>query len=432
MLKTIIVTIIIISLVLPGLALASNLPRSQQATLIESVSPSEIAVRATGLGHWEKGDGKKKDLDNYLLEQALVDARKAAVWFVLFGGADPLLKNAPERTAFTPLQEEFFDITNIQRFIAWEGQDLINRVKREIKKNAEYELTVEKAFKINKQAVQEELSKRGILPAREELAEALGNPFIMVLPAVKKGENPIAFIQSNQDISHAAKVIEGYLTARQYDVVVPEQQAALSELAAAQGMIKGLDEDPSYALALSIGSDVYITYEVTLESAPRNTKKAVVNVRAYETTTARLLGTETGYSPTAQATDKALIENALNDAIDKVLARIAEYWKNDMQNGVQYRIIVSLAQGFAPDDVENIQMAFLDAWDKLTKNQRYKENIVTAQTLDYLVWCDPGQFRQSTRLYQKIKLFIDAAFPAGKTSQININRKMLLLKVDKL
>ncbi len=411
---------------------ASNLPRSQQATLVESVSPTEVVVRATGIGYWEKGDGKKKDLDNYLLEQALDDARKAAVWFILFGGTDPLLKNPPEKTAFIPMQEEFFDIANVKRFIAWESPDLIDRRKREIKKNAEYELTIEKVFKVNKQLLQDELNQRGILSPPEEIAEALGNPFIMVIPAVIKGENPLELLQTNPNISHAAKVIEGYLTARQYDVVVPEQQAALNALTAAQGLVKGIDEDPSYALALSIGSDVYITYEITIESASFNTKKAVVNVRAYETTTARLLGTETGYSPTASASEKALIENAVNDAIDKVIARINEYWKKDIQKGIQYRVIVSLTGNFSSEEVEEIQMTFLDAWDRLTKNKNYKDMIVTANTLDYIIWCDPAQFRQSTRLYQKIKLFMDTAFQSGKTSQININRKMLLLKIEKI
>ncbi|MBM3328800.1 MAG: hypothetical protein FJY67_04890 [Calditrichaeota bacterium] len=418
-----------IALVFP--AAASNLPRSKMATLVESVSPTEVAVRATGIGYWDKGQGKKKDLNNFLLEEALFDARKAAVWFVLFGGTDPLLGKETERGAFVRIEEEFFDAGNVQRFIAWEGSDLISRIKREIKKNAEYELTIEKAFKINKSAIQDWLNAKGILPAREEIAEALGNPFLMVIPAVRKGESPIEVLASNPNLSHAAKVIEGYLTQRQYDVVVPEQQAALQELAAAQGMIKGLSEDPSYALALSIGSDVYITYEVSLENTAHNTRKASVNVRAYETTTARLLGTETGYSPSANVGDKVLIENAVNDAIDKVLARITAYWKDDVKSGVQYKVVVSIEGAFSTDQTEAIQMTFLDLWDEVSKNRRYKENTVSAGTLDYLVWCDPERYRQPTRLYQKVRQAFEASLPGGKLSQVSVNRKLLLLKIER-
>ncbi|MFN3820822.1 MAG: DUF6175 family protein [bacterium] len=405
-------------------------PRSKQATLIESVSPTEILVRASGIGHWEKGQGKKKDLENYLFEEALWDARRSAVWFVLEGGTDPLLRSSGERDAFRRWEEEFYDPSTVQLFIAWEGTDILNRQKREIRKKTEYELTIEKAFKINKQAIQDWLVRKGVIQPTAEVAEVIGNPFIMVIPATGKGENPLDLLRQNSHLSHAAKVIEGYLTQRQYDVVVPEQQVVLAELTSAQQFIKGLEEDPSYALALSVGSDIYITYEVKLEYEPRNTRKAVVNVRAYETTTARLLGTETGYSPTAQASEMALIENAVNDAIDKVLSRINAYWKEDLNRGVQYKVIVTIEGAASPETAEEVQIAFLDLWDGLTHQRRFKENVITQQVLDYNIWCDPREYRQTLKLYRKMKEMLERSHPRMKLSQVNLNRKLLLLKVN--
>jgi hypothetical protein len=385
-------------------------------------------VRATGIGYWDKNI--KKDKETYLLNTAEIDARKAAVNFVLLGGTDPMLTTEAEKTAFAKVAEEFFAPANIQSFIAWESTELLSRVKREIEKNKKYELHIEKAFKINKSAIEVWLNSKGVKPQLEQLTSALGLPMIMVIPAVKKGTNPIDVLQRDKDLSHAAKVIEGYLTARRYDVIVPEQQASLAELTAAQSAVKDLAEDYSYQLALSIGSDVYITYEVAMENTQYNTQKAIVNCRAYETTTARLLGTETGYSPSAQVAKQVLIENAINDAIDKVLSRIMAYWKEDMNNGVQFKLIVSIPTTYDSDQSEEISLAFLTILEQITKNKRFKENIVTDQTLDYLIWCDPEQYAQSTKLYLTLKNKFKENFAEGTLKKVNLNRKLIQLQVS--
>ncbi len=420
---------VLCSILTVSLAEDSNLPRSREGTLIESSSPTEVLVRAGGIGYWEKGMSKKKDIDKTLLKSAEEDGRKAAVYFILFGGTDPLLSNEAERKNFVPYQDKFFTSDNIRKYIAWEGEEFIKRVKKPIVKNRKYELHIEKAYKVNKQLIEDYLNSIGVLPARAAVAEALGMPIIMVIPAAKKGENPIDLLQSNENLSHAAKVIESYLTARQYDVVVPEQQLDLSALALAQQSLEDVEEDYSYQLALSIGSDVYITYEVSIEEDRLNTRKAVVSVRAYETTTARLLGTETGYSPSAASAPKVLIENAINDAIDKALSRIMDYWKEDLDRGIQYKLIISIPPDFDKDQSEEISFAFMNLLEKITRKGRFKENIITDRTLDYLIWCDPAQYDKSTRLYMKIKRGFSDNFAGGTVKKVNINRKMLLLQV---
>jgi hypothetical protein len=428
------ISIISISIMLVSLATvagyASNLPRSKEGTLIESASPTEVMVRAKGIGYWEKGMSKDKDRDKTLLANAEEDGRKAAVYFVLYGGTDPLLSGETERNSFAPYEEEFFASDNVRRFIAWEGEEYLSRVLKPLEKNKRYELHIEKAYKVNKQLIEDWLTSKNILPARAVVTEALGMPFIMVIPVVKSGEDPIKVLQSDPDLSHAAKVIESYLTARQYDVVVPEQQQDLSALTAAQQSLKGVEEDFSYQLALSIGSDVYITYEVNIQSDAYNTRKAVVSVRAYETTTARLLGTETGYSPSASAAPMVLIENAVNDAIDKVLSRIMDYWKSDLQNGVQYKLIVSLSPNFNDEDREELTFLMGDLLKELTRKGKYKENIVTDATLDYLIWCDPAEFDKSSSVYRWLKEKVAEEYAGADLKRVNLNRKLIILKLD--
>lgn len=410
-------------------AWATNLPRSNEGTLVESVSATEVLVRASGIGYWEKGMSKKKDREKFLTRSAEEDGRKAAVYFVLYGGTDPMLAGESQRSTFSKVQEDFFTLNNITKYIAWEGNEFESRVKKDIERKKKYELHIEKIYKVNKQLIEDDLNRMGILPAKEDVVEALGMPFVMVIPATKKGQNPIEILQANSILSHAANSIESFLTARKYDVVVPQQQQDLSSLSAAQMSLDDVEEDYSYQLALSIGSDVYITYEVNVEDDKHGTKKASASVRAYETTTARLLGTETGYSPSANTAPMVLVENAINDAIDKVLNRIMNYWKEDIERGVQYKLIISISDEFDKDDAEEISFVFLDLLESVTVNKQFKENIVTKSTLDYLLWCDAGEYDKPTRLYRDLKKRFTEEFPGGSIDKVNINRKLVLLKV---
>ena len=121
----------------------------------------------------------------------------------------------------------------------------------------------------------------------------------------------------------------------------------------------------------------------------------------------------------------------MNDAIAKVLSRVNQYWKKDLKSGVQYKLIFNIAASdFEEEDLEEIQFALMDAIDEISNKS--KENIVTDNTIDYLIWCDPADFDKSTKIYRALrKEFRDAADDYGaKLGRININRKMVLLKVD--
>jgi len=188
------------------------------------------------------------------------------------------------------------------------------------------------------------------------------------------------------------------------------------------------DEDIAYTMALSIGSDVYITFGGLFEDAGFNTQRYAMTVRAYETTTARLLGSETGYSQGRQGEASLSIEEAMNAAITNVLSRIMSYWQDDALNGIQYKLVVSINSSFSNRDVDDIHDAFMDAVASISK--RYRENVATRQTLDYLVWADAESYPNTRALFRDIRDRFDrTAFGAGLTT-VNINRKMILLSID--
>ena len=207
-------------------------PVSKQATIIEAVSASEIMLEATGIynGKGKKKKYKIKDAKSNGLAGAILDAKKSAVWALLFGGTDPILRSSQEQQAFSPHESFFFSDNNISNYISYEDSQLLKKLKIDGGQG----LKVVKRFKVNKSLLTKDLESRNIIAAREDLAQAIGNPFIMVLPSVKKGENPLEVLTTNLAYKHAASVVESYLTARQYDVIVPQQQASLETLNSAQ------------------------------------------------------------------------------------------------------------------------------------------------------------------------------------------------------
>ncbi len=415
-----------ISLIIFFSGLFAQTPVSKQATIVESVSASEIMLESTGIynGKGKKKKHKIKDAKSNGLAGATLDAKKSAVWTLLFGGTDPILKSFQEKQAFSPHESFFFGDENISNYISYEDSQLLKKLKIDGGQG----LKVVKRFKVNKSLLTKDLESRNIIAAREDLAQSIGNPFIMVLPSVKKGENPLEILTTNPAYRHAASVVESYLTARQYDVIVPQQQASLETLNSAQMDLGDREEDYAYQLALSIGSDIYIEYSVIYEDAGYETRKYALSVKAFETTTARLLGTETGYSQGRKGELMISVEEAMNDAIDKVLSRVTEYWKNDVNKGIQYKLIFNLSTEFDEDEVEEIQFALMDAIEEMTKLS--KENIVTNQTVDYLIWCDPSKYDKSSKVYRYVKKYFKKEDTSGTLRKVNVNRKMILLKVD--
>ena len=394
----------------------SNLPVSREAVFVESTSPSEVMIRATGYG---SGSDKASELD----KRADNDAFKAAIWFVLFGGTDPVIQTDKEKAAFQPIQEDFFTKENLKQFKSWEADFYETRLKIDGGKK----LKVEKTFKINKALLQEDLVKKGVLAEVATVAGSVGLPSIMVIPESKDGKAPLELLKTDANLKKGAEIIESYLTARKYEVIVPEQQQVVQELSSAQNALQGGEDDYSYLLALSIGSDVYISYNVTIETRKLGStvvKKGVVGCRAYETTTARLLGTETGYSPERATADAVLIEEAMNDAVDKVLSRIMNYWKQDIQQGVQYKLVLSVANTFDKDDAETIIFGFGDLLKQVSKT--YKENVVADYTYDVQIWCDAAQYKSSSDIYRFLKQNYKGA---GALTKVSVSRKLILLNV---
>jgi hypothetical protein len=395
----------------------SNLPQSRQASFVESFSPTEWTVKAAGIGM-----GKKKQRE----PNALNDARRCAVYFCLYLATDPLLSSSEERQRFAPHEEAFFALDNITKYIAWEADGYSLRVRTADKKG----LRIEKTFRIYIGLLEQDLIAMGVLLPSKELAAEMGRPQIVVIPEVGKGEDPMAALEAKPELKHAARSIESYLTARRYDVIVPEQQNFLNDYGDMLRLVVGHPEDLSYKIAISIGSDVYLTYAVNLDRdyvGSTENRKVSVSVRAFETTTARLLGTETGYSKDRPATVEAVTEEAIHDAVDKVLARVNAYWEEDLQRGIQYRLIFTLKGDFDRARTESIQETLASLLQGLVNHS--KEEIVTDRTVTYLAWADPQKYGSARDLYQDLRDEFARQIQFAAIERQQFNRKLLLLEI---
>ncbi|HEY6952997.1 MAG TPA: DUF6175 family protein, partial [Bacteroidota bacterium] len=199
----------------------------------------------------------------------------------------------------------------------------------------------------------------------------------------------------------------------------------------AQMALKGADEDLSYAIALSVGSDINITYTITVDTRKVGTtdvRKASVSVRAYETTTARLLGTETGYSEESAAPATALVEAAVNNALDYVMSRLNSYWQDDIKDGQQYKVVVNITGTFDEDTRYDLDDALQKTLKKLCN--KTKQNVSSDKTIDYVVWVTNPDMQNPTGFFRELRKEFNANFSAGKLRQVNLNRKLMMVSVQ--
>jgi len=380
---------------------------------IESPSPTEVMIRATGFG--------RKDVD------AIEDAKKCAVNFVIQGSYEPILKTPEEKEAFSKIAVQFFR-GEYAKYITWESNQVLSRVR-----TADGQIKVEKMFRINREALMQYLVDNGITKSRQDITETVGLPVIMVIPEPIPGKNPVEMLQTNKLYRFSATVIESYLSSRGYDVVVPDQVAALNEMKAVLGDIRGSGMDDAYLLALSVGSDVYITFQPSVSErsvAGRTVRKASVSVKAYETTTASLLGAETGYSEERPVERQLVVEEAMHNAVEGVLSRMLSYWKGEVAKGTKYKLVFNVVGSFSEDDLEEIAFAINDALDEVA-NQKKKVTI-TEKTMEYLVWSK--KYRDSMDLYRALRKAFKASYEGdtpAKLKKVFDSRKLLVFEVKR-
>ena len=291
-------------------------PSAKQATFIESTSASEVTVRATGRGK--------------SLNEAIADSRLSAIWFVLYGGASPLLSTPNAQSAFGQVSKKYY--LQVESYIVYESG-----IKSKKQGAGKYQIS--KIYRINVDKLESDLVQDEIIVDIETLSEAMNMPSIAVVfdeeTTNKTAANTIG-----------VDAISEYLQKSGFEVEVPKATQKVNKILS-KAMAIGGTLDPIYLLALQTGADMYavLNVDTTSRKSHNNTlRKAAVSIKVYYTATGKQLAVSTGYSAERVVSgDAVLIQEATNDASRNIIAQIKKSWIKESKNGKLYKIIATVS-----------------------------------------------------------------------------------------
>ncbi|SNR75635.1 DUF6175 family protein [Desulfurobacterium atlanticum] len=307
-------------------------PLSREAQFVESTSTAEYVILASGKG--------------CNVSQAKQDAKKAAIWFVLYAGDRPLLQTSKEKRRAKGVVAEI--LSNPDRYIRWSSAPKSKR------KEGPY-VVMSYLFKVDVASIKNTLLDAGVIASTEEISEEVGLPFIAVLP------------ESDDEFSKfAVTVIEEYLQDRDYEVYVPEDETQVSNIIKTVAALEG-KTDPYYMEALQVGSDIFVKVKTNVwkvNKYGRTFLKASAKAKAYETATGKLLGASTGFSPERNVTSpEAVVQEATNDLADKITRQIRKAWIKEAKKGKPFKVVVFSNES----EFRNVDKALYRLFRKLSK-----------------------------------------------------------------
>ena len=252
-------------------------------------------------------------------------------------------------------------------------------------------------------------------PAVEK--KTIQKPSVMVLPAGTKNLSQSLEVLNGDALSRAAaNAINGYLTEKRYPVKSLEESSRLNEAIALQGDISNHDEDLSYIASLSFGADVYIKFTSDIHRG-----QILANLSAYESTSGRMLGTQTATVNDNGTRKEELVASAMHKAMPGLERKIMAYFEEDSKIGVPYKVILKLNR----DDEE----ALYNRASRLLK-QRFAKvltNTMTEKTADFTVYVKPEECADVYEVYEAICQTLGTSFEVKKN---NLVQKLLILELN--
>lgn len=262
----------------------------------------------------------------------------------------------------------------------------------------------------------------------EPAKQAIDNstlPSILVTPAPNgKGISELQVVQNNPMAKAMMDAVNEYLTRKKYDVKSLEGAVELDNVVQMQNDIAETDEDLSYLASLALGADVYIKF-----SGSVNHNAISVDLNAYESSTARLLGSESTMDDDCGGNDQATISDCLHKAARRAMPRLEKkiqaYWEKDREQGVQYKLIINIKGDFDEEEVEDLHD---DIVSLLKSNfKRVNLNVMTAKTIDATIYADAEKFPDSQEIYGFVRNSLKGKNEAKK---VNITRKLILMDIE--
>ncbi len=296
------------------------------------------------------------------------------------------------------------------------GQD--NNATRKRANNAYSELDFKDSKKTSKYS-KTEYSKE------EKKAENYSKPVIMVLP--NKNGSGISALQQVTENPFAKATMDGisdYLADKHYEVKSLEGSSEINHIVQLQNDIAGNDEDLAYIASLTLNADIFIKYSGKMDSKGFVT----VELKAYESTTARLLGSQSSsidsHGRTSPIDQQANLKAAAKKAMPSIEKQILAYWIDDLNFGTQYKVVMNITGSYGDSDLEDLQDQITL---KLKKEfSKVKVNSMTSKTIDLVVYADPIKYEDVNEVYRTIRQTVK---PLAETKKLNITKKLIVMEV---
>ena len=247
-------------------------------------------------------------------------------------------------------------------------------------------------------------------------------PVIMVLPASSDGENTEEAITGNPFSQMTFDALNNYLSGKGYEIKTILGMSAIDDLVQMQSEIES-DEDVSYIASLSLGADVYLKYAFRIVG-----NMVTVDLNAYETSTARLLGSASGNvknNGVKVENLSYLVQSAAKKAMMSLEKSLLAYWNEDLKNGTQYKLILKTKIAEKAGASEDLQERILAALRSAFKQVRV--NKMTAQTMDLTLYANPMALQDSYAVYSLIK---ESLLSVTAVKKNNISQKLLIIETE--
>lgn len=220
-----------------------------------------------------------------------------------------------------------------------------------------------------------------------------------------------------------AEAVNSYLTQKRFEVKSLEGNSQLDDVIRMQNDIANAEDDMSYLASLALGADIYLKFSGAVDP-----DHITVELSAYETSTARLLGSQTAEVKNNGHTDqtnlRANAQSAMRKAMPGLEKKILSYWQADIAKGVQYKVVMNLKGEYTDGQIEELQEAVAK-----TMKESFSSiviNVMTAKTIDITVYADPAKFADSQEVYSRIRTLLK---PLAETKKLNITKKLILMDV---
>jgi hypothetical protein len=153
-----------------------------------------------------------------------------------------------------------------------------------------------------------------------------------------------------------------------------------------------------------------------------------VELKAYESTTARLLGSQSSsvdsHGRTSSVDQQANLKSAAKKAMPSIEKQILAYWIDDLNFGTQYKVVMNITGSYGDSELEDLQ----DQITMTLKKQfnKVKINTMTAKTIDMVVYADPFKYEDVNEVYRTIRQTVK---PLAETKKLNITKKLIVMEV---